>query len=371
MNRLIIIGNGFDLAHGLKTSFKHFIEDYFKNSINEFYKNGIYLGELLEIKFEESNKWYDNSGIVDEDRVFEEFRELKGADHIVVNFKSDLLETIYNDFLEKNWVDIEIVFFLMLKAIKEREDIDKCQSYDTSEDLDKLNKDFDRLKKKLMKYLIDQQSKFENNFQNTPLLDCFREQISEDEILKVEDFLTQEPENLCFLNFNYTNTIESYYRVCNSCIPSELNYIHGSLDGKNGNPIFGFGDEMDKEYLEFEDLDDKRYFKHIKSFEYSLNQNYHSLMRFIESDDFQVHIYGHSCGLSDRTMLNKIFENDHCKSIKIFYYGKDIENNDFIDKTYDIYRHFKDKALVRDKLVSREICRAMPQPYEEYELSKS
>ena len=27
VNRLIIIGNGFDLAHGLKTSFKEFIED--------------------------------------------------------------------------------------------------------------------------------------------------------------------------------------------------------------------------------------------------------------------------------------------------------------------------------------------------------
>ncbi len=28
MNRLIIIGNGFDLAHGLPTSYRDFIEDY-------------------------------------------------------------------------------------------------------------------------------------------------------------------------------------------------------------------------------------------------------------------------------------------------------------------------------------------------------
>jgi hypothetical protein len=28
MNRLIIIGNGFDLAHGIKTSYKDFITDY-------------------------------------------------------------------------------------------------------------------------------------------------------------------------------------------------------------------------------------------------------------------------------------------------------------------------------------------------------
>ncbi|MBO7224693.1 MAG: hypothetical protein J6V35_02135 [Bacteroidales bacterium] len=31
MNRIIIVGNGFDLAHGVKTSYKDFIEWYFVN----------------------------------------------------------------------------------------------------------------------------------------------------------------------------------------------------------------------------------------------------------------------------------------------------------------------------------------------------
>ncbi len=31
MNRLVIIGNGFDLAHGLPTSYKDFIDDYWAN----------------------------------------------------------------------------------------------------------------------------------------------------------------------------------------------------------------------------------------------------------------------------------------------------------------------------------------------------
>ena len=30
MNRLVLIGNGFDLAHGLKTSYGHFIDWYWK-----------------------------------------------------------------------------------------------------------------------------------------------------------------------------------------------------------------------------------------------------------------------------------------------------------------------------------------------------
>ena len=31
MNRLVLIGNGFDLAHGLKTSYKDFINWYWEN----------------------------------------------------------------------------------------------------------------------------------------------------------------------------------------------------------------------------------------------------------------------------------------------------------------------------------------------------
>ena len=45
MNRLIIIGNGFDLAHGIKTSYKDFIADYLCNAINTFFT--INLSSLL------------------------------------------------------------------------------------------------------------------------------------------------------------------------------------------------------------------------------------------------------------------------------------------------------------------------------------
>jgi len=33
MNRLIIIGNGFDLAHGLKTSYNDFLLSYLKTAL--------------------------------------------------------------------------------------------------------------------------------------------------------------------------------------------------------------------------------------------------------------------------------------------------------------------------------------------------
>ena len=48
MNRLIIIGNGFDLAHGIKTSYKDFIADYLCNAINTFFENRIYSDDFAD-----------------------------------------------------------------------------------------------------------------------------------------------------------------------------------------------------------------------------------------------------------------------------------------------------------------------------------
>jgi hypothetical protein len=49
MHNLFIIGNGFDLAHGLKTSYAHFMEDLIKKVIKK-------PTEYKDIAFENLNK---------------------------------------------------------------------------------------------------------------------------------------------------------------------------------------------------------------------------------------------------------------------------------------------------------------------------
>lgn len=39
MNRLVIIGNGFDLAHGIKTSYKDFIDWYWNQRVAPLKQN--------------------------------------------------------------------------------------------------------------------------------------------------------------------------------------------------------------------------------------------------------------------------------------------------------------------------------------------
>ncbi len=49
VNRVIIIGNGFDLAHGLKSSFNHFVDDYLYNALSCCEQTFGYSDDLIEI----------------------------------------------------------------------------------------------------------------------------------------------------------------------------------------------------------------------------------------------------------------------------------------------------------------------------------
>jgi hypothetical protein len=155
--------------------------------------------------------------------------------------------------------------------------------------------------------------------------------------------------------------LENYTEEINKRIYTEINFIHGQLNSTSNPIIFGFGDEYNKHYLEFESLNENRLFAHIKSFDYFKTANYHNLIRFTESEDFQVYIFGHSLGLSDRTMLKTIFEHENCKSIKVFYHQVDEQSNDYTEKTYAISNHISDKSSLRKKVVPFIYSKSMPQ----------
>jgi len=51
INKLVIIGNGFDLAHGLRTSYKDFLDWYMCNACEEFLSKNYYGDSLIEITY--------------------------------------------------------------------------------------------------------------------------------------------------------------------------------------------------------------------------------------------------------------------------------------------------------------------------------
>lgn len=99
--------------------------------------------------------------------------------------------------------------------------------------------------------------------------------------------------------------------------------------------------------------------ENIKTYKYLSNSNYDSLNHFINSDKlYQVIIIGHSCQLSDKVLLNEIFSNERCFSIKIYHY-KGAE--EFRKKTMSISRITEDPKLLRNKVFRFDEQNAIPQ----------
>ncbi|MBR2147607.1 MAG: hypothetical protein IJ925_09380 [Muribaculaceae bacterium] len=134
-----------------------------------------------------------------------------------------------------------------------------------------------------------------------------------------------------------------------------LNYIHGRIE-KPQSIIFGYGDELDENYYKLQKLNNNECLSNVKTIKYQESDNYRKVLEFVESAPFQVCIMGHSCGNSDRTLLNTLFEHKNCISIKPYYYKKTDGTDNYIELIQNISRNFTDMKLMRDRVVNKTYC---------------
>ena len=160
------------------------------------------------------------------------------------------------------------------------------------------------------------------------------------------------PNHIMLLNFNYTHTADLY---CKKGYIFTVNQIHGDLEQPQS-IIFGYGDELDNNYKSIVDKNENKYLGNIKSIKYLESDNYRKLLSFIESEPYQILIMGHSCGNSDRTLLNTLFEHKNCVSIKPYYHQIDEDHDNYIELVQNISRNFKDMKLMRDRVVNKTYC---------------
>jgi len=407
MNRIILIGNGFDLAHGLKTSYKDFITDFLSSKGDEIKKNkGGHVCEFFKI----DSSLY--SGSLDL-KTYDDFKLLFSNNTNKFEIKNRLFWDIIRKESLESWVDIENEYYQKLKVISKRSKSEKPRKQ-----LSSLHKDFKQIENLLTIYLKKAQNKYSLNHKNNRGIENLVSQsISLNDIeqkqlkrffkqiynkLKAEDtdrikseylnvFLYDKiednynfeefckdvinknqtnqsikviPQNLLFLSFNYTNTHENYIQLKTKPNGANIDVsdiqIHGSLEDDKNPIIFGFGDELDKDYQDIEDLDDNDYLENIKSIKYLETDNYRKMLEFAESDQFQIYILGHSCGNSDRTLLNTLFEHENCISIKPFYHKKENGFDNYSDIVRNISRNFTSKAKMRERVVNKTYTSPIP-----------
>lgn len=371
MNRIILVGNGFDLAHKLPTKYEDFINWYWAqwNQRLKFGKTRIEEDEFYSFKLNEDVNlaaWYMlweyrlgfSPRFAPEDTNYVNIaREHKSL--CTIKEKSLLFNNICRFYTKKNWVDIESEYynhiFLPLKG-------------GTIKDL---NDQFEIVKTKLIDYLSTIQSNISQKSLIPEIKRIFIEPLRESDIAVSsshfwKDFSTQIifsnndrflPDRTLLLNFNYTTMADMYLPDSSRYI---INHIHGQLSDPDS-IIFGYGDEIDKHYSELTDFNDNEYLRHIKSFKYLESSNYKNLLSFIESEPYQICIMGHSCGISDRTLLKTLFEHPNCVSIKPYYYKQPSGQDNYLDIVQNISRNFSDMRLMRDRVVNKTLCTYLPQ----------
>jgi hypothetical protein len=417
MNRIILIGNGFDLSHGLKTSYKHFIDwfwekektrsentnpftqpspqEKFKNIFlkqinsqktlknwvdieNEYYKAlrttidsnfSIKIGNdtFQYHQIEKLNEYFDQIKIELEEYLTEVLKngteKIRGLENLIYSKFS------FEDFTQKGIDSLIDIAYQKILSLKEKDEKQELSVVNTSESTLYLYQ--------YIKALVSKEKPIIHKTLTYPLV--YSLDTKEDFVIllrkhndTIGSLLKLFPKNVLFLNFNYTNT-ENKYSVVNSFankedgyINKEIIHIHGELNNSENPVIFGYGDELDEDYRKILKNGDNRLLENVKSIKYGETYNYKKMLKLIESDDYQIFVMGHSCGNSDRTLLNTLFEHKNCQSIKIFYHekfndmGEKISDN-FSDIYRNITRNFTKFADLRAKVVDKTNSIPLPQ----------
>ena len=404
MNRIVLVGNGFDLAHGLKTKYENFLNWYWdvRTSLNGF--GGFVPNDSLcaiesrisDVPVQLICAGEDFQNI----HGFERYEYLKNCKDIRLSL-SPFFEAIHNSIKTQGWVDIENEYYKLLieyslrhpdnEQEKNLNEQLRCLQNKLVDYLSMVNKEeiksIEKIKEKiyesiniendisigmtearieLNKYI----SHYSNSNNNDLRVKLRLFQYNDEEINRINSYknsLSNQnrkellrfimlPDNILLLSFNYTKTVEKY--LINGTQNSMIIYIHGTVE-EPSQVIFGYGDELHEDYKKLQELNEKECLSYVKSIKYMETDNYRNVLRFIESAPYQVCIMGHSCGNSDRTLLNTLFEHKNCISIKPYYYKKEDGSDNDIELIQNISRNFSDMKLMRDRVVNKAFCQLL------------
>lgn len=329
---ILLIGNGFDLAHGLSTKyidFMEFLEQIYScnpNSLNpNFTKkfpntvfinlfNRCMISDFLE--YLEKNFWFGY------------FKELLWGDTV----ESSLTYTVQKNNSEwkiekENWIDLECEISSVIKEFETKDIKYYVDKINFDDNKIKLNY-HDITKKELIKIL----SKDLDSFIYT--LELYIRCVIEEQ-LKQTKKKSPDIENLEIdkvLSFNYTNTYKKLYGEDKDI---EYCFVHGkanenpSFIDKN-NMVLGIDEYLseDERNNNLEFITFKKYYQRIyKQTHYNyvnwLDASRCRIKTFGNNIDSNLYIFGHSLDVTDKDILKELILTPNIKTT-IFYYNKEV-----------------------------------------------
>jgi hypothetical protein len=274
MIQVLLIGNGFDIAHGLPTKFtdfsKHILEevlipDLIKCVRDDDYSSNFFNEGLKSILHEDSfpisrpnnslSKMIDL--IVKNENNETQYKRFK---HVLIDNKSIFLDYLENKLLltlykeeSEYWFDIETTFYNQLIKIKDDTSTTKY-GVSRKDKINRLNLEFSTIKHQLKEYLKKLKTKNEGPVKSF-----------------IQNFMHKAKVNgnsVVVIDFNYTSTILKIYDQNRH--PFQHFPIHGTLDSEI---VFGWGNDKDESYQEIKLLEDE-FQKNFKTRQYSITPYY-------------------------------------------------------------------------------------------------
>ena len=329
MNNLYIIGNGFDLYHGLDTKYQSFAK---------------FLAEEDEEIYDLLLTYY---GLPDISQSFIKFLAEEDEENydLLLNYygSPNLLEDPVNDVENLEWANFEssLANLDYKQVLEDNSDAAANLSSDDFRDRDLHTYQFE------MEMIIDKLTVRLISIFNLFILNInYPERIDNKKIELNSDSI--------FLNFNYTNTLEKYYNISNS----NICYIHKKSIDKNSQIVLGHGTDPSKfeetqretpkglskeeliewmehmsEQYDFSYESAKReilsyYTKSFKNVRLIIDDNVDFFLKL--NNIKNVYVLGHSISSVDMDYFKTVFANIHQNAVWYVSYYSDFEKENHL-----------------------------------------
>lgn len=372
---LLIIGNGFDIAHGLPTKYINFLE-YIEDFLDYKYNN-INISETDKLSYIKELKKTNTT-------TYNEFYSLVNDNYWINYFIHLKIENL----LDEGWIDfekeisriIQVLDSIRIKTLKQlKNDINISDIIVRKNDYEILEPFFHNMHKEIRINDLTYNDYFKE-VKKILILDLKRL------IRALEIYLSTYIESIVtskisyidkleidkVLSFNYTKTYELLY--CNNKTV-DFDYIHGIADLNHTidttNIVLGID-----EYLDDYQKNNDNEFVQFKKFYQRILKNTGSLYndwldsyntqrrRFPKSPDLQqklnVYIIGHSLDITDKEILNSIILSDEA-TVTIYHHS--IEALE--DQISNLVKIIGQEELIKRTYGKNQKIKLVPIPIEE------
>ena len=380
---ILVIGNGFDLAHGLPTKYGDFLQ--FVKVINQ----------VVEVNNQQDWEAVHWSGLHPEIiRFIIEVVDSKRENWSVVEKWRELIkDNFWFKYFDQcdmhgneNWIDFESEIAQVIESITDRMERDGYNLYSLEPCIKKKYLNEYESKYKVVMKIIDNLTENKNEIRFIDMRNMLEKDLNR-LIRALEWYLCEYIDKMeirmksndidsinadCVLSFNYTNTFSRLYQVKQKIGEKDadlFDYIHGVADInkelEDNNMVLGIDEYLsdDRKNKDVEFIIFKKYYQRIfkgtgckykdwtdeikesrKTTEIGLRDEYPAQIPFQKfTSRHYIYIFGHSLDVTDKDIMKDLILNDNVYTI-IYYYNK----NDLSSKIANLV-----KVIGQDELIRR------------------